>query len=153
MAINLEKEAKARGIQYFLISYVDLFGVMRAKLVPARAIARNGAGVNPDLMVSLSKPISGDVWRVGIDLTGTGALFSTLNVGLGGAVDGPVFGLGQLLILPPYLDPLVTATNEHAFPMPPAANLLGLTFSLQGFLFIPGGSQLLNGIEFTIGTY
>ena len=47
MAINLEKEAKARGIKYFLISFVDLFGVMRAKLVPARAIgdmAKEGAG-------------------------------------------------------------------------------------------------------------
>ncbi|MEM7424972.1 MAG: type III glutamate--ammonia ligase [Pseudomonadota bacterium] len=47
MAVNLEKEAKARGIKYFLISFVDLFGVMRAKLVPARAIgemAEEGAG-------------------------------------------------------------------------------------------------------------
>jgi glutamine synthetase type III len=35
------------GIKYFLISFVDLFGVMRAKLVPASAIdtvARSGAG-------------------------------------------------------------------------------------------------------------
>ncbi len=47
MALDLEKEAKARGIKYFLISYVDLFGVMRAKLAPAQAIgdmAKEGAG-------------------------------------------------------------------------------------------------------------
>ena len=47
MAIDLVKEAKARGIQYFLISFTDLFGVMRAKLVPASAIkdmAKDGAG-------------------------------------------------------------------------------------------------------------
>ncbi len=47
MAIDLAKEAKARGIEYFLISFVDLFGVMRAKLVPASAIkdmAKEGAG-------------------------------------------------------------------------------------------------------------
>lgn len=47
MAIDLEQEAKARGIKYFLISFVDLFGVMRAKLVPARAIngmVEDGAG-------------------------------------------------------------------------------------------------------------
>ncbi len=47
MAIDLAAEAKARGIRYFLISFLDLFGTMRAKLVPAAAIAqmvRDGAG-------------------------------------------------------------------------------------------------------------
>lgn len=47
MAINLTAEAKKRGIEYFLISFTDLFGVMRAKLVPASAIgdmAKDGAG-------------------------------------------------------------------------------------------------------------
>ncbi|MGF1445198.1 MAG: type III glutamate--ammonia ligase [Pikeienuella sp.] len=47
MTIDLAAEAKARGIQYFLISFIDLFGVMRAKLVPASAIsdmAESGAG-------------------------------------------------------------------------------------------------------------
>jgi glutamine synthetase type III len=44
---DLAKIAKERGIKYFLISYVDLFGTMRAKLVPTAAIgdmAKNGAG-------------------------------------------------------------------------------------------------------------
>ena len=47
MAIDLEAAAKKQGIRYFLISYTDLFGAQRAKLVPASAIggmARNGAG-------------------------------------------------------------------------------------------------------------
>ncbi|NQV47302.1 MAG: type III glutamate--ammonia ligase [Rhodospirillaceae bacterium] len=47
MAKNLAEIAKKRKIKYFLISFVDLFGVLRAKLVPARAIAgmqKNGAG-------------------------------------------------------------------------------------------------------------
>ena len=47
MVTDLAKEAKARGIEYFLISFTDLFGVMRAKLVPASAIkdmAKEGAG-------------------------------------------------------------------------------------------------------------
>ena len=39
MAENLGAVAKAKGIKYFLISYVDLFGGTRAKLVPAAAIA------------------------------------------------------------------------------------------------------------------
>ena len=39
--------AQKSSIRYFLISYVDLFGAMRAKMVPATAIddvARSGAG-------------------------------------------------------------------------------------------------------------
>jgi len=38
MAKNLFKIAKTKKIKYFLISFVDLFGVLRSKLVPAHAI-------------------------------------------------------------------------------------------------------------------
>ncbi len=44
---DLAAIAKQKGIKYFLISFVDLFGGLRAKLVPARAIKdmqNNGAG-------------------------------------------------------------------------------------------------------------
>ena len=47
MAKNLATLAKTRKIKYFLISFVDLFGVLRSKLVPAQAISgmqKNGAG-------------------------------------------------------------------------------------------------------------
>ena len=47
MSKNLSKVAKQKKIKYFLISFVDLFGVLRSKLVPAQAIAemqKNGAG-------------------------------------------------------------------------------------------------------------
>jgi glutamate---methylamine ligase len=47
MAVDLDKVAKSEGIKYFLISFVDLFGVLRSKLVPARAIGQmqeDGAG-------------------------------------------------------------------------------------------------------------
>ena len=44
MAEIWQQFAKERGIQYFLISFTDLFGTQRAKLVPARAIARDGEG-------------------------------------------------------------------------------------------------------------
>ncbi|MDB4973143.1 MAG: glutamine synthetase, type [Myxococcaceae bacterium] len=45
--MSLHKLAEARGIRYFLVSFTDLFGVQRAKLVPTPAIdkiARDGAG-------------------------------------------------------------------------------------------------------------
>ena len=47
MPKDLSKIAKQKRIKYFLISFVDLFGVLRSKLVPARAIKdmqRDGAG-------------------------------------------------------------------------------------------------------------
>ena len=47
MATNLATVAKQKKIEYFLISFVDLFGVLRSKLVPARAIGdmqKEGAG-------------------------------------------------------------------------------------------------------------
>ena len=47
MSQDLAQVAKERGIRYFMISFTDLFGFQRAKLVPAAAIAeiqKDGAG-------------------------------------------------------------------------------------------------------------
>ncbi|NDV01033.1 type III glutamate--ammonia ligase [Pseudoroseicyclus tamaricis] len=47
MTTDLAAFAKERGVKYFMISYTDLFGGQRAKLVPAQAIAEisaDGAG-------------------------------------------------------------------------------------------------------------
>ncbi|MDA9158349.1 type III glutamate--ammonia ligase [Candidatus Pelagibacter ubique] len=47
MTKNLAQIAKQKKIKYFLISFVDLFGILRSKLVPAQAISemqKNGAG-------------------------------------------------------------------------------------------------------------
>lgn len=47
VAIDLEKWARDKGVKYFMISYTDLFGGQRAKLVPTQAVndmAIAGAG-------------------------------------------------------------------------------------------------------------
>ena len=47
MTNSLKRIAKEKGIRYFLISFADLFGIARAKLVPAAAIddmQKQGAG-------------------------------------------------------------------------------------------------------------
>ena len=47
MVKDLAKYATSKGIKYFMVSYTDLFGGQRAKLVPAQAInnmAVDGAG-------------------------------------------------------------------------------------------------------------
>ncbi len=65
--MSLSEYAEIKGVKYFLISFVDLFGTMRAKIVPATAIdsvAKSGAGfagfaawfdmtpAHPDVLVS-----------------------------------------------------------------------------------------------------
>lgn len=45
--VSLSAYAKERGIKYFLVSFVDLFGTIRSKIVPATAIdaiSKAGAG-------------------------------------------------------------------------------------------------------------
>ncbi len=45
---SLSAFAKKNGVKYFLVSFVDLFGTMRAKIVPATAIdkiAKAGRGL------------------------------------------------------------------------------------------------------------
>ncbi|MER0240038.1 type III glutamate--ammonia ligase [Fulvimarina sp. MAC8] len=47
MTTDLSAFASERGVKYFMISYTDLFGAQRAKLVPAQAIGemqKDGAG-------------------------------------------------------------------------------------------------------------
>tara|TARA_Y100000590_G_scaffold385513_1_gene457672 strand:- start:669 stop:1997 length:1329 start_codon:yes stop_codon:yes gene_type:complete len=47
MSLDLKKIAKQKKIKYFLISYVDFFGVLRSKLVPSQSIKemqKDGAG-------------------------------------------------------------------------------------------------------------
>ncbi len=62
MVKSLEKIAKQRKIKYFLVTFVDLFGVQRAKLVPTRAIGEmqnTGAGFGgfaTHLDLSFSEP-------------------------------------------------------------------------------------------------
>ena len=44
---SLSAYAKEKGIKYFLVSFVDLFGTIRAKIVPVTAIdmiSKSGAG-------------------------------------------------------------------------------------------------------------
>ena len=93
MSQDLSKIAKQKKIKYFLISYVDFFGVLRSKLVPAQVIKdmqKEGAGfagfatyldmspADPD-MVSIPDPssliqlpwqpevgwLAGDLWMDG----------------------------------------------------------------------------------------
>jgi glutamine synthetase type III len=67
MTTNLAAVAKQKKIEYFLISFVDLFGVLRSKLVPARAIGdmqRDGAGFAGFAAWLDMSPADGDMFAV-----------------------------------------------------------------------------------------
>lgn len=67
MATNLATVAKQKKIEYFLISFVDLFGVLRSKLVPARAIGdmqRDGAGFAGFAAWLDMSPADGDMFAI-----------------------------------------------------------------------------------------
>src|SRR5690554_463483 len=67
MASKLEQAAKDRGIKYFLVSFADLKGSMRAKLVPAVAIAgmeEDGAGFAGFATWLDMSPADGDILAV-----------------------------------------------------------------------------------------
>ena len=70
---SLSAYAKENGIKYFLVSFVDLFGTIRAKIVPATAIdkiSKSGAGfagfaawfdmtpAHPDVLVMAGRRIA-----------------------------------------------------------------------------------------------
>ena len=67
MTIDLDAVAKERNIRYFLISFVDLFGVLRSKLVPARAIGgmqEEGAGFAGFAAWLDMSPADGDMFAI-----------------------------------------------------------------------------------------
>ena len=67
MAKDLAEIAKKKKIKYFLISFVDLFGVLRSKLVPARAIGdmqKDGAGFAGFAAWLDMSPADGDMFAI-----------------------------------------------------------------------------------------
>ena len=67
MAKNLAEIAKKKKIRYFLISFVDLFGVLRSKLVPARAIGdmqKGGSGFAGFAAWLDMSPADGDMFAI-----------------------------------------------------------------------------------------
>ena len=80
MSQDLSKIAKQKNIKYFLISYVDFFGVLRSKLVPSQVIKdmqKEGAGFagfstyldmspsDPDMTDNFKRPIDPETYSSG----------------------------------------------------------------------------------------
>ena len=67
MPLELDRLAQELGIKYFLVSFTDLFGALRAKLVPSSAIgemAKSGAGFAGFATWLDMTPADPDVWAI-----------------------------------------------------------------------------------------
>ncbi len=67
MTCELAEQAQELGLRYFLVSFTDLFGTVRAKLVPASAIgemSRSGAGFAGFATWLDMTPADPDLWAV-----------------------------------------------------------------------------------------
>ena len=73
MAVDLSVVARERGIKYFLISYVDLFGTLRAGCTVVKSGARPTLVISPDgETVSIPVPPVEQI----VDTTGAGDAFA-----------------------------------------------------------------------------
>jgi hypothetical protein len=122
---------------------------------PARLSLRNGSGINPSCLESLSSPLLGTVWRARILAPGVGS--STLIVGYDLPLDGQLTSRGELLVkTSPYGGTkLFTSTvlsdgtqAVHEIPLPLDAALFGRSISFQGLIVDgPAGDQYCNALD------
>jgi hypothetical protein len=111
-------------------------------------------GLNPTDCFCGNNPIVGETWNVQISTvptvgSSTSATYAT--IGLGGAISGiPALGY-EALILPPYI--ITTAFGNHNIPVPPTADFIGASFTLQGGRLEAGPSAIVftNALDITVG--
>ena len=116
----------------------------------------NGSGVNPIGLSNLSGPFIGYGWGAKISGVAPGSA-SLLVLGLGGAappglVPGGIFGLGELLCLPPHRILGFSADGTHHVSIPADYSLVGVGFCVQGVKLDMGAAvaELQNALVGTI---
>lgn len=127
---------------------------------PAQASARNGLGLNPQALVSLSAPVLGATWRSQI----TAPLgSSTLLVGYDLPNQGVTTSRGELLVATtPYggtklfssTATVLTTVALHEIALPADMALLGKTLSFQGLVTPPAGADYYtNALDVLLSTW
>ena len=125
----------------------------------ARALFRNGSGVNPAILFSPDKPALGTTWHAAIDGGSIGASGLTFLVGYSQPYDpGLLLGLGELL-LDPSSSWLVTSiagnasgVSMHGLAIPSDPALNGVSFTVQGYLSnVSGHPALTNAYDMVLG--
>jgi hypothetical protein len=128
---------------------------------PAQTLPRNGSGINPSCLESLSSPLLGTTWRARIFAPGVGS--STLLVGYDQPLDGQLTTRGELLVkTSPFggikifssaaLSDGVQAMHEIPLPLDPL--LFGRQISFQALIVDgPEGDQYCNALDVVLSPY
>ena len=109
---------------------------------------RNGSLLNPKVLLELTPAAIGQDWRTSIQMPGVTQ--SVLLIGLGGASEGSVTRIGELLIRPPFL--AHRGASDHAIGIPDQAALVGVKFSTQALVLTEDGWKLTNALDVKVGS-
>ena len=122
----------------------------------ATVYVRNGSGVNPLILASLSAPSVGGTWSVRVDGTGLAGVRTTLLARTRGLATGLPRPSGELLLDPSsplLLHRLQASTggfDDFALGIPGDPALLGLTFHVQALVH-GATNRLTNALEVHLG--
>jgi hypothetical protein len=123
----------------------------------ATAVSRNGSGVNPVCLSSLTPPALGTDWQVQVDAAGhPGAVLTGLRCHVF-PHPGILTPLGELLIdlsssrCFALTQAASGGADVYVIAAPRDARLVGLTTSVQAFILGGAGPELCNALDVTLG--
>ena len=122
----------------------------------AVAFVRNGTGVNPLLLASVTPPAIGTNWLASIDPTLVGGVqFSGIRVQTAALQPGVLVPAGEILIggavLAGVIQPSNGVLDTFPFGIPNDLALLGLEVHAQGFVRSVSGFRLGNALRVLVG--
>jgi len=120
----------------------------------ATASVRNGSGLNPLCLASVSPPVLGGTWAMRVDASVLPTATSAFLVVRTSPASGPVLPYGELLVTGPKLlslaRPVVAGQVDFALPVPSSTHLVGLQASAQALLQ-GGAAWLCNALDVALG--
>ncbi|MDF1798577.1 MAG: hypothetical protein P1V81_05335 [Planctomycetota bacterium] len=123
----------------------------------AGAVPILGSGTNPVALLSLTPPMLGHVWSVGVDKSANPGAIATAIFGYAAASAPVALPQGELLLdlTSPYVFVSVVAgpvtIDNHFFPVPGSIDLVGIQLACQAALVGGAGDLLTNGLQVTLG--
>jgi hypothetical protein len=121
---------------------------------------RNGSGVNPECLASLTSPVLGSEWRIQVDASGVPGADATLVRSEEHGATGPVHSFGQVLLdlSSPTIFVLAHASSGgldvHSIQVPTWSALLGFSATMQGAVLVHDTVvQLCNAVDYVVGCH
>ena len=139
----------------------DMLGQLVYNAPPAQLLPRNGTGINPACLESLSAPLLGTTWHSRIAAPGVGTM--TTLVGYDQPLGGFPTSRGELLVKTTTFGGTKLFTSSalsdgtyalHDLPLPLDSALFGRPVSFQALILGgPQGDQYCNALDVTLSPY